>query len=148
MLNDTNIKKFRASLRGELIQPSDERYNEARKLWNGMFDRRPTLITRCAGTADVVSAVNFGRDESLQVAVRGGSGNFGVVTSFDYQFHAVGPTILGGMVAYPLAKARRCSASTGSSAMRPQMNRPYTPRCLILPMVTPSLPSSVAIAGR
>jgi FAD/FMN-containing dehydrogenase len=75
MLNDTNIKKFRASLRGELIQPSDERYNEARKLWNGMFDRRPTLIARCAGTADVVSAVNFGRDESLQVAVRGGSGS-------------------------------------------------------------------------
>jgi FAD/FMN-containing dehydrogenase len=189
-----------------------------------MFDRRPTLIARCAGTADVVSAVNFGRDESLQVAVRGGghnyaglsvcdgglvvdlspmkgirvdpaartaraqagvkwiefdhetqafglattggtvsdtgiagltlggglgwlsskygltvdnlisadvvtadgrvlaasatenedlfwglrggSGNFGVVTSFEYQLHAVGPTILGGMVAYPLSKAK------------------------------------------
>ena len=224
MLNDTSIEKFRASLRGELVQPNDERYDEARKLWNGMFDRRPTLIARCAGTADVVSAVNFGRDESLQVAVRGGghnyaglsvcdgglvidlspmkgirvdpaartaraqagvkwiefdhetqafglattggtvsdtgiagltlggglgwlsskygltvdnlisadvvtadgrileasatenedlfwglrggSGNFGVVTSFEYQLHAVGPTILGGMVAYPLASAK------------------------------------------
>ena len=50
MLNDTTIEKFKASLRGELIQRSDERYDEARKLWNGMFDRRPTLIARCAGT--------------------------------------------------------------------------------------------------
>ena len=76
MLNDTSIEKFRASLRGELVQPNDERYDEARKLWNGMFDRRPTLIARCAGTADVVSAVNFGRDESLPVAVRGGGHNY------------------------------------------------------------------------
>ena len=83
MLNDTSIEKFRASLRGELIQPSDERYDEARKLWNGMFDRRPTLIARCAGTADVVSAVNFGRDESLQVAVRGGGHNYAGLSACD-----------------------------------------------------------------
>ncbi len=224
MLNDTAIGKFKASLRGELIQQSDERYDEARKLWNGMFDRRPALIARCAGTADVMSAVNFAQENRLQVAVRGGghslpghsvcdgglvidlspmkairvdpaahtaraqpgvkwiefdhetqafglattggtvsdtgiagltlggglgwlsskygltvdnlisadvvladgrfltasatenqdlfwglrgaSGNFGVVTSFEYQLHAVGPTILGGMVAYPLGKAK------------------------------------------
>src|SRR5712691_7479865 len=224
MLNDTTIEKLKTTLRGELIQRSDERYDEARKLWNGMFDRRPALIVRCAGTADVVSAVNFARENRLQVAVRGGghsfpghsvcdgglvidlspmkairvdsaartaraqpgikwiefdretqafglattggtasdtgiagltlggglgwlsskygltvdnlisadvviadgrfltasatenqdlfwglrggSGNFGVVTSFEYQLHAVGPTILGGMVAYPLGKAK------------------------------------------
>ena len=224
MLNDTTIEKFKASLRGELIQQSDQRYDEARKVWNGMFDRRPALIARCAGTADVISAVNFARDRGLRVAVRGGGhsfpghsvcdgglvidlspmqgirvdpaartaraqagvkwiafdyetqafglattggtasdtgiagltlggglgwlsskygltvdnlisadvvtadgrfltasatenqdlfwglrgggGNFGVVTSFEYRLHPVGPTILGGMVLYPLAKAK------------------------------------------
>lgn len=220
MPNDAAVEQFKTSLRGELIQPSDERYDEARKVWNGMFDRRPALIARCAETADVVSAVNFSRDNRLLVAVRGGghsfpghsvcdgglvidlsrmkgirvdpaartaraqpgvkwiefdyetqafglattggtvsdtgiaglslggglgwlsskhgltidniisadvvladgrfttasatenqdlfwglrggSGNFGVVTSFEYQLHSVGPTILGGMAAYPL----------------------------------------------
>src|SRR5712692_9819941 len=224
MLDDTTIEKLKTTLRGELIQRSDERYDEARKLWNGMFDRRPALIVRCAGTADVVSAVNFARENRLQVAVRGGghsfpghsvcdgglvidlspmkairvdpaartaraqpgvkwiefdhetqafglattggtvsdtgiggltlggglgwlsskhgltvdnlisadvvladggfvtasateqadlfwglrggSGNFGVVTSFEFQLHVVGPTVLGGMVAYPLRNAK------------------------------------------
>ncbi len=56
MLNNTTIEKFKASLRGELIQRGDERYDEARKLWNGAIDRRPRLIARCIGTADVVAA--------------------------------------------------------------------------------------------
>jgi FAD/FMN-containing dehydrogenase len=219
-----NVEEFKASLRGSLLHPGEDGYDQARKIWNGMFDRRPALIARCAGAADVISAVNFARDNKLQVAVRGGghsfpghstcdggividlspmkgirvdptartaraepgvkwlefdretqafglattggtasdtgiagltlggglgwlsnkygltidnlisadvvtadgrlltasamenqdlfwglrggSGNLGVVTSFKYQLHAVGPTILGGMVAYPLAKAK------------------------------------------
>jgi hypothetical protein len=76
MPNDAVIEKFKMSLRGELIQPSDERYDEARKLWNGMFDRRPALIARCAGTADVVSAANFSRVNRSLVAVRGGGHSF------------------------------------------------------------------------
>jgi FAD/FMN-containing dehydrogenase len=224
MLNKTTLEQFKASLRGNLIQPGHESYDEARKIWNGMFDRRPALIVRCDGTADVIGAVNFARENSLQVAVRGGahsfpghsvcdgglvidlspmkgihvdpigrtaraqpgvkwiefdhetqafglattggtasdtgiagltlggglgwlsskhgltidnlisadvvladgrfvrasaadnqdlfwglrggSGNLGLVTSFEYQLHAVGPTILGGMVLYPLGKAK------------------------------------------
>jgi len=216
--------EFKAGLRGQLLSPSDDGYDRARKLWNGMFDRRPALIARCAGAADVIRAVSFARDNRLAVAVRGGghsfpghsvcdgglvidlsamkairvdlrtrtaraqagvkwiefdhetqafglattggtdadtgiagltlggglgwlsskygltvdnlvsadvvtadgrlltasatenqdlfwglrggSGNFGVVTSFEYQLHAVGPTILGGMVAYPLGRAK------------------------------------------
>jgi FAD/FMN-containing dehydrogenase len=219
-----NVEEFKASLRGSLLHPGEDGYDQARKIWNGMFDRKPALIARCAGAADVISAVNFARDNKLQVAVRGGghsfpghstcdggividlspmkairvdpaartaraepgvkwlefdretqafglattggtasdtgiagltlggglgwlsnkygltidnlisadvvtadgrlltasamenqdlfwglrggSGNLGVVTSFKYQLHAVGPTILGGMVAYPLAKAK------------------------------------------
>jgi FAD/FMN-containing dehydrogenase len=220
----TTVEEFKASLRGHLLHAGEDGYDEARKIWNGMFDRRPALIARCAGAADVVSAVNFARDNRLQVAVRGGGhsfpghsvcdgglvidlspmkgvrvdsaartaraqpglkwiefdretqafglattggtasdtgiagltlggglgwlsnkygltvdnlisadvviangrlltasgtenqdlfwglrgggGNLGVVTSFKYQLHAVGPTVLGGMVVYPLAKAK------------------------------------------
>jgi FAD/FMN-containing dehydrogenase len=218
------VDGFRAGLRGHVLRPGDDGYDEARTLWNGMFDRRPALIARCAGTADVISAVTFARDHGLQVAVRGGGhsfpghsvcdgglvidlspmkairvdpaartaraqpgvkwiefdhetqafglattggtvsdtgiagltlggglgwlsgkhgltvdnlisadvvtadgrflvasatenpdlfwglrgggGNLGVVTSFEYQLHEVGPTILGGMVAYPLDKTK------------------------------------------
>src|SRR5262245_49256346 len=220
----TTVDVFKAALRGRLLSPGDDVYDEARKLWNGMFDRRPALIARCAGAADVIRAVNFARDYRLLVAVRGGghsfpghsvcdgglvidlsamkairvdlrartvraeagvkwiefdhetqafglattggtisdtgiagltlggglgwlsgkygltvdnlisadvvtadgrlltasatenpdlfwglrggSGNLGVVTSFEYQLHAVGPTILGGMVLYPFGKAK------------------------------------------
>jgi FAD/FMN-containing dehydrogenase len=221
---DAVVDEFKAGLRGRVLRPGDEAYDEARRLWNGMFDRRPDLIVRCAGTADVVRAVNFARQHRLPLAVRGGghsfpghsvcddglvidlspmrgirvdpiartaraeagvkwldfdyetqafglattggtasdtgiagltlggglgwlsskygltvdnlisadvvladgrfvtasatehadlfwglrggSGNFGVVTSFEYQLHVVGATVLGGMVAYPLGKAK------------------------------------------
>ncbi len=218
------LDRFKAGLRGQLLRAGDAAYDESRKLWNGMFDRRPALIARCAGAADVISAVRFARKHQLQVAVRGGGhsfpghsvcdgglvidlapmkairvdpksrtaqaqpgvkwvefdhetqafglattggtvsdtgiagltlggglgwlsgkhgltvdnfisadvitadgrfmaasatenpdlfwglrgggGNLGIVTSFEYQLHPVGPTILGGMAAYPLEKAK------------------------------------------
>jgi FAD/FMN-containing dehydrogenase len=62
-------------LLGELIQPGDAGYEEARKVYNGMIDRRPRLIARCHDAADVMSAVNFGRAHGLDVAVRGGGHN-------------------------------------------------------------------------
>jgi len=221
---DAVVDEFTAGLRGRALRPDDDSYDEARRLWNGMFDRRPALIARCAGAADVVRAVNLARRHRLPLAVRGGghsfpghsvcdgglvidlspmkgirvdpvartaraeagakwidfdaetqafglattggtisdtgiagltlggglgwlsskhgltvdnlisadvvladgrfvtasatdhadlfwglrggSGNFGVVTSFEYRLHVVGPTVLGGMVAYPLRKAK------------------------------------------
>jgi hypothetical protein len=75
MLNDTTIEKFKASLRGELIERSNKHYDEARKVWNGAIDRRPLLIARCIGTADVVAAVRFARDRDLEIAIRGGGHN-------------------------------------------------------------------------
>jgi FAD/FMN-containing dehydrogenase len=62
-------------LRGELVQPGDASYDEVRKLYNGMIDKRPALIARCRDVADVISAVNFGREHELDVAVRGGGHN-------------------------------------------------------------------------
>src|SRR5579871_3271015 len=74
-LGEATIQDFRASLRGQLILPGDAAYDDARKVWNGMIDRRPALIVRCAGVADVSKAIRFARDQQLLVAVRGGSHN-------------------------------------------------------------------------
>ena len=57
---------------GALIQPGDDAYDDARKLFNGMIDRRPTLIARCTSADDVVAAVNLAREQQLPLAVHGG----------------------------------------------------------------------------
>ncbi len=58
--------------RGDVIVPNDPDYDDARAVWNGTVDRRPRLIVRCGGTADVAAAVRFARDHDLEIAVRGG----------------------------------------------------------------------------
>lgn len=75
MLNQSTIEKLGQALRGRLIQASDQEYNDLRKVWNGMIDKRPALIAQCAHEDDVVRAVNFARDNNLLVAVRGGGHN-------------------------------------------------------------------------
>jgi hypothetical protein len=75
MISPSAIEEFKASLRGELLRPSDAGYDEARKIWNGMIDKRPALIARCTGAADVIQAVHFARNNDLLVAVRGGGHN-------------------------------------------------------------------------
>jgi FAD/FMN-containing dehydrogenase len=57
---------------GVIVQPGDAAYDEARMVWNGMFDRHPAVIARCSSAADVVAAVNFARENDMVVAVRGG----------------------------------------------------------------------------
>jgi FAD/FMN-containing dehydrogenase len=61
--------------RGDVIAPDRDGYDDARAIWNGAVDRRPRLIARCSGTADVAAAVCFGRDRGLEIAVRGGGHN-------------------------------------------------------------------------
>jgi FAD/FMN-containing dehydrogenase len=75
MLHESIISAFRARLRGKLIEPGDVTYDEARKVYNGMIDRHPRLIVRCADVADVMAAVNFGREQKMLVAIRGGGHN-------------------------------------------------------------------------
>ncbi|MDJ0568640.1 MAG: FAD-binding oxidoreductase [Pleurocapsa sp. MO_192.B19] len=225
VLEASVVEEFQVSLRGQLLHQGDNSYDEARQVWNRMIDRKPALIARCAGVADVINAVNFARTHNLLVAVRGGGhsvagqavcenglmidlspmkgirvdmatrtvraeagltwaefdletqafglattggtvshtgiagltlgggvgwlmgkhgltcdnllsvdlvtadgqfrtanatknpelfwairgggGNFGIVTSFEFQLHPVGPTVLGGMVLYPITQARK-----------------------------------------
>ena len=70
-------------MRGELIQPGDQRYDTARKLYNGMIYRRPRVIARCADVSDVITAVRFAREHELLLAVRGGGHNGGGLGSCD-----------------------------------------------------------------
>jgi len=74
-LASETIEAFKTSLRGALLCPGDNGYDDARRLWNAMIDRRPALIVRCAGVADVIQAVQFARTHDLLVAVRGGGHN-------------------------------------------------------------------------
>jgi FAD/FMN-containing dehydrogenase len=74
-VDETAIQAFRAGVRGALLRPGDDGYDAARRVWNGMIDRNPALIVRCAGVADVINAVNFARTHHLLVSVRGGGHN-------------------------------------------------------------------------
>jgi FAD/FMN-containing dehydrogenase len=74
-MNDQTVTHFRQSFRGALIARDDADYDEARKLYNGMIDKHPLMIARCADVADVIATVNFARDNQLLLAVRGGGHN-------------------------------------------------------------------------
>ena len=69
------VSELANAFSGELLQPTDSGYEEARKVHNGLIDKRPALIARCSGTADVVDAVNLARERGLEVSVRGGGHN-------------------------------------------------------------------------
>jgi FAD/FMN-containing dehydrogenase len=75
ILESAAIEKFADALRGRLVQPGEAGYDEARRVWNGMIDRHPALIARCAGPADLMAAVRFARDHRLLVSVKGGGHN-------------------------------------------------------------------------
>src|SRR5215467_1387099 len=66
------VEELRVRFRGALLQPGEEGYDEARRIWNGAIDRFPGLIARCTGVDDVVEAVRFARESDLLVSVRGG----------------------------------------------------------------------------
>src|SRR5579871_6600874 len=70
-----DIGALRRATRGEVVVPGDVAYDQARKVWNGMVDRYPCAIVFCAGSDDVVAAVNFARSRSLLIAVRAGGHN-------------------------------------------------------------------------
>ena len=75
-LDRAAVDALGTTLRGELIRPSDLTYGEDRRVWNGSIDKHPGLIVRCAGVADVRSAVRFAREQGQLVAVRGGGHSF------------------------------------------------------------------------
>ena len=83
VLPDGVVEEFCASMRGEVLTADNSNYDEVRVIWNGMHDKRPALIARCTGVADVINAVNLAREHNLLVAVRGGGHNVGGTASCD-----------------------------------------------------------------
>ena len=72
-----DLQSFKSTFRGQVLLREDGEYNEARKIWNASVDKSPKLIARCSGVADVVDAVNFGRENNVLTAIRGGGHNVG-----------------------------------------------------------------------
>jgi len=69
------VQELAARVRGEVVTPGHEEYDEARQVWNALIDKYPALIVRCAGVADVLNTVQYARTHNLMVAVRGGGHN-------------------------------------------------------------------------
>jgi hypothetical protein len=101
--------RLRERVRGTLIRRGDADYDDARKLYNGMIDKRPLLIVRCADVADVIAAVNFGRDEGLRIAIRGGGHNGPGLGSVDDGV-VIDMTMMKGVRVDPAA----CTARVGA----------------------------------
>jgi len=93
-------------VQGEVLRPSDEGYEEARKVWNGMVDKRPALIARCTGLADVIAAVTFAREHNLLVSVRGGGHNI------------AGKAVCSGGLMIDLSRMRRVQVDPGNRTAR------------------------------
>ena len=72
LLEEEVVREFATGLRGELIRPEDDGYDAARAVFNGMVNKRPAMIVRCAGTSDVIEGVDFARTHDLPLSVRGG----------------------------------------------------------------------------
>jgi hypothetical protein len=71
------VSQFRSQLRGQLIEPADPAYEDARKVYNAMISRKPRLIAKCADVADVIAAIQFARQNNLKASIRGGGHNAG-----------------------------------------------------------------------
>jgi FAD/FMN-containing dehydrogenase len=106
------ITALRNEFEGLVLTPDDTDYDEARKIWNAMVDKRPAIIARCAGTQDVVKAINFARDHDILLAVRGGG------------HHIAGNSLCDGGLVVDLSmmkavtvnpKARRATAEGGAT---------------------------------
>src|SRR5215218_9475122 len=83
ILAEGSVSELEQALRGTLVRASDPAYDDVRAIWNGAHDRRPALIARCAGVADVIRALEFARSEELRVAVRAGGHSIPGYSSVD-----------------------------------------------------------------
>jgi FAD/FMN-containing dehydrogenase len=84
VLGEATVQELRETVRGEVLTPDDDGYAEARRIWNGAHDgRRPAVIVRCTGAADVIAAVGFARSNDLTIAVRGGGHSIAGFSTLD-----------------------------------------------------------------
>lgn len=105
-MTSEQITQLQAALRGRLIQPGDADYDAVRKVYNGMIDKHPANIAQCADVADVITCVNFARENNLLLAVRGGGHNAGGLGVADGAF-VIDLSLLKGIDVDPVAKTAR-----------------------------------------
>jgi FAD/FMN-containing dehydrogenase len=108
VVDESSVRGFESSLRGKLLRPGDDVYDEARTVFNGMIDRRPALIARCSDSSDVIKSVNFARTNDLLVAVRGGGHN------------VAGTGVCDGGLLIDLSTMKRMSVDTDDLTARAQ----------------------------
>ncbi len=75
MINEAVLEQFRKNVKGQILSRKDNGYDEARKVWNGMIDKHPAVVVRCADEDDVVKALEFARSNKLEISVSGGGHN-------------------------------------------------------------------------
>ncbi len=103
------IEGLRPRLRGPLLLPGEPGYDEARSIWNAMIDRRPGLIARCLGTADVVACVHFAREHGLTLSVKGGGHNISGLAVCDGGL-MLDMSLMRGVWVDPAARVARAQA--------------------------------------
>jgi FAD/FMN-containing dehydrogenase len=108
-LSENALAELQDGFRGEIVGRDDLNYDEQRKIWNGSIDRRPAVITRCAGVADVMAAVKFARKRGLPVAVRSGGHSFPGLSVADDAF-LIDLTLMKGVRVDPEARTARVQA--------------------------------------
>ncbi len=105
-LDPKALDELKARLRGPLLVPGAAGYDEARSIWNAMIDRRPALIARCLGVADVVACVNFARERGLTLSVKGGGHNIAGLAVADGGF-MLDLSLMRGVWVDPKARTAR-----------------------------------------
>jgi FAD/FMN-containing dehydrogenase len=105
-MNSEAFKQLTSEVGGSVITAEDPGYEEARRLWNGTVSKRPAVIVKCKNTDDVISAVNFARDNGLHVSVRGGG------------HHVAGAAILDGGLVVDLSEMRAVQVDTANKSVR------------------------------
>jgi len=142
------IDDLKRSLRGDVIAPDDDRYEEARKVWNANIDRRPGLIARPTGVADLINVVNFVRDHSLLVAVRGGAHSF-AGTSVCNGGLVIDMSLMKGIRVDPARRTVRAEAGLrwASWIVKPRRSGWRRPGASSPIPASPVLPLAAAMAG-
>ena len=107
-LDQAALQGLAERVRGPILRPEDEGYDDARAIWNGLIDRRPALIVQCTGTADVVDAVNFARDQNLLLSIKGGGHN------------VAGNAVNDGGLVVDLSRMRGVEVDPGTRTVRAQ----------------------------
>ena len=129
-LTTTQLEALRRSFAGEIVTPASSEYDDARRVWNATFDRRPAVVVRPTSVDDVVAAVRFGREQDLEIAVRGGGHS------------AVGHSTTDGGLVIDLGRlndvrvdpAERRSARTGGGALLGQLDIAAQEHGLVCPV--------------